>query len=107
MPPPGPIVYIQYSGSTAPRAPGPFARVVAAVVAAAVLVVGLVLGVVFFVSAMIALGILWGVLSWRSRKYRDRGASRDGAGEVLEGEWHEVSRDEGWRDGASDRRRRP
>ena len=107
MPPPGPIVYIQYSGSTAPRAPGPFARVVAAIVAAAVLVVGLLLGVVFFVSAMIALSVLWAVLSWRSRKYRGRAATRAGDGEVLEGEWHEVSRDEGWREGESDRQRRP
>jgi hypothetical protein len=90
-------VYIQYSGSSSPRAPGPVARFLAAIVAAAVLVLAFFLGVVFLISAVIALTIIGAVLSYRARKYRSRGgppppgggAARQG--EVLEGEWQEVS----------------
>jgi hypothetical protein len=89
-------VYIQYSGSSSSRAPGPIARFVAAIVAAAVLVLAFFLGVVFLISAVIALTIIGGVLSYRARKYRSRGGPRPAAdgsrrqGEVLEGEWREV-----------------
>ena len=90
-------VYIQYSGSTSNRAPGPIARIVAAVIAAAVLVVAFVLGFVFLISAVIALLIIGGVMSYRLRKYRPKGpgpargpASGGPSGQTLEGEWQEV-----------------
>ena len=89
-------MYIQYSGSSSPRAPGPIARFVAAIVAAGVLVLAFFLGLVFLVSAVIALTIVGAVLSYRARKYRSRGgpqppgAGATRQGEVLEGEWQEV-----------------
>jgi predicted lipid-binding transport protein (Tim44 family) len=90
-------VYIQYSGSRAPRPPGPFARIVAAIVGVAILVVAFFLGVVFLISALIALAIFGAVVSWRMRKYRPRGETRPD-GRVLEGEWREVSNAEAWRE---------
>lgn len=89
-------MYIQYSGSSSPRAPGPIARFVAAIVAAGVLVLAFFLGIVFLISAVIALTIFGAVLSYRARKYRSRSGPQppgDGGarqGEVLEGEWQEV-----------------
>lgn len=84
-------MYIQYSGPNASRAPGPFARFVGAIVAAAVLVIAFFLGIVFLISAVIALTVIGAVLSYRARKYRPREQSPTG-GQVLEGEWSEVSR---------------
>jgi hypothetical protein len=93
-------VYIQYSGSTATRPPGPIARIFAAIVAAAVLVVAFFLGVVFLISAVIALAIIGAVIAWRTRHLRReirREVRREAAGgRVLEGEWHEVRSGEGW-----------
>ena len=89
-------MYIQYSSSSSPRAPGPIARFVAAIVAAAVLVLAFFLGIVFLISALIALTIIGAVLSYRARKYRSRGGPQPPGsapgrqGEVLEGEWREV-----------------
>ncbi len=84
-------MYIQYSGPNAPRAPGPVARFFGAVLAAAVLVIAFFLGIVFLISAVIALTVIGGVLAYRARKYRPRDEA-PGGGQVLEGEWHEVSR---------------
>jgi len=91
-------VYIQYSGSTSNRAPGPVARILAAIVAAAVLVVAFVLGFVFLISAVIALVVIGGVMSYRMRKYKSKGPGmRSGpvpgqpSGQTLEGEWQEVA----------------
>lgn len=91
-------VYIQYSGSTSNRAPGPVARILAAVVAAAVLVVAFVLGFVFLISAMIALVVIGSVMSYRMRKYKPKGpgparghAPGRPSGQTLEGEFQEVA----------------
>ncbi len=89
-------MYIQYSGSSSPRAPGPIARFFAAILAAGVLVLAFFLGVVFLISAVIALTIFGAVLSYRARNYRSRGGPQPPGGgtprqgEVLEGEWQEV-----------------
>ena len=91
-------MYIQYSGSSAPRPPGPLARIVAAIVGVAILVVAFFLGIVFLISALIALAVFGAVVSWRMRKYRPRGEPRPD-GRVLEGEWREVSNAEAWRQG--------